>query len=306
MRKITKILFACSIFISAGCVGSTASEPGKPQSQSKENAIISYLGPEGTYTEEAAKFFFKDSDTFVPKQNVDETIKDVMDGVSDYGVVPQENTIGGPVTNYIDALISQTDVYVVGEIVIPISQTLMGMPDAQISDIKVVCSHAQGLAQTKEWRKENMQDAVEQEMDSTAAAASYVAQTQDPSIAAIAAPGAADIYGLTVLAENVQISDTNKTRFYVLAKESFEKGGYTHAVFVAACPASRIDDIIVEINKTGLELVLLHDRPEGSKLGMYYYVIEVEKEEGISSEQIDTIEKIEEVRYAGTFDTVNK
>lgn len=306
MKNISKIILLCSALMVTGCGSNTQSKPEKPQSQIKENAIISYLGPEGTYTEEAANYFFGDSNTFVPKQNVDETIKDVMDGVSDYGVIPQENTIGGPVTNYVDALISQTDVYVVGEIVIPISQTLMGVPGSQISDIKVVCSHAQGLAQTREWRKENMPDAEEQEMASTAAAASYVSETQDPSIAAIAAPGAADIYGLTVLAENVQITDTNKTRFYVLSKEPFEKGGYTHAVFVAACPASRIDDIIVEINKSGLELVAIHDRPEGSELGMYYYVIEVEKEDGISSGQIDTIEKIEEVRFAGTFDTVNK
>lgn len=305
MKKI-RILKTVTILglVLSGCASAPDQKPEK--TPIKENAVISYLGPEGTYTEEAAKYFFSGEDTFQPKQTVDDAIKDVLDGNADYGVIPQENTIGGPVTNYVDALISQKDVYVVGEVVIPISQTLLGVPGAKLEDIQLVCSHVQGLTQSKKWREENLPNAKEQEMDSTAAAASYVAEMQDPAIAAVAAPGAADIYHLEVLAENVQITDTNKTRFYVLSKEPSARGAYSHAVFVATCNADQIDDIIVEIHQSGLELVALHDRPEGSELGKYYYVIEVVKEDGITAKQIEQIEKIDTVRFAGTFDVAVK
>ena len=270
------------------------------------DASVSYLGPAGTYTEEAAMFFFPEAKTMMPKGTVDEAIADVMNGTADYAVIPQENTLGGAVTNYVDALIKQNDVYVIGEVILPISQTLMGVPGAKIEDIKTVCSHAQGIKQSETWRKEHLPDAVTEEKASTAAAAEYVAEQQDKSIAAIAAPGAAGLYGLDVLAENVQITDANKTRFYVLSAKEPQGEEFPRAVFVATCKASRIDDIIVEIHDSGVELVTLHDRPEGSELGFYYYVIEVESEGGITPEQLDRISDIEEVRLVGKFRSVEK
>ena len=269
-------------------------------------ATVSYLGPAGTYTEEAAMFFFPEAGTMKPDGTVDEAISDVTGGIADYAVIPQENTLGGAVTNYVDALISQEKVYVVGEVILPISQTLMGVPGAKVEEIKTVCSHAQGIKQSETWRKEHLPDAATEEMASTAAAAEYVAQQQDKSIAAIAAPGAAGLYGLDILAENVQITDTNKTRFYVLSAREPEGDGYPRAVFVATCRADRIDDIIVKIHDTGVELVTLHDRPEGSELGSYHYVIEVESEGGITKEQLGSISGIEEVRLAGKFKSVEK
>ncbi len=270
----------------------------------KENAAVSYLGPEGTYTEEAAKYFFNAGGSFFPKATVDEAIEDAAAGISDYAVIPQENTIGGAVTNYVDAFLSRDDVYVVGEVVLPISQTLMGVPGAAITDIKTVCSHAQGIKQSEQWRKENMPDAVTEEMGSTAAAAAYVAEQQDKSIAAVAAPGAAGLYGLEVLAENVQITDANKTRFYVLSKECVAGGA--NAVFVVTCEANMIDDIIVEIHNAGLELVTIHDRPEGSKLGKYNYIIEAEAPGGITDKQIEKVCGNSNIRFCGSFNVVSK
>ena len=269
----------------------------------KADAAVSYLGPEGTYTEEAAKYFCKDTENFIPKKTVDEAIEEVKNGSADYAVIPQENTLGGAVINYVDALIRETDVYVVGEVIIPINQTLMGIEGAALADIKTVCSHVQGLTQSKTWRAANLSDAEEKEMDSTAAAASFVAESKDKTIAAVAAPGAAELYGLKVLAENVQISDTNKTRFYVLSNTKNEIG--KRAVFIANCEADRIDDIIVDIHNSGFEMVTLHDRPDGTKLGSYNYVIETEAD-GISNEMVNKITSHSGVRFAGCFDLTEK
>ena len=295
------------IFVLAACGADTANMEGAFASvpvstQIVENPKISYLGPEGTYTEEAAQFFFPAGE-FQPKDSVPDAIADVAAGTADYAVIPQENTLGGAVTNYIDALIAEKDVYVVGEVILPINQTLMALPGASLDGIRTVCSHAQGLAQTAAWRKEHLPDAITQEMASTAAAASYVSESGDRTVAAIAAPGAAERYGLSVLAENVQITDTNRTRFYVLSSSRLREEGkaQTNAVFVASCGADRIDDIIVEMHKAGVELVTIHDRPEGSQLGTYHYIIEAMDESGWSDQTMAKLDAIPEVRCLGSF-----
>ena len=161
--------------------------------------------------------------------------------------------------------------------------------------------------QSEKWRKENLPDAATQEMDSTAAAASYVAKSNDKTIAAIAAPGAAELYGLSILAENVQISNANKTRFYVLSLSSLsEEAPQTNASFVASCSADLIDDIIVKIHESGAELVTIHDRPEGSALGTYNYIIEIEDKDGLSDKQISKITSFSKVRYLGKFNVAEK
>ena len=270
------------------------------------NTKVSYLGPAGTYTEEATQFFFEGNGTLIPKETVADAIADVSSGASEYAVIPQENTLGGAVTDYVDALMATEDVYVVGEVILPISQTLMGISGASIEDIKTVCSHSQGIKQTVQWRNEHMPEAVTEEMASTAAAASYVAEQGDKTIAAIAAPGAAQLYGLTVLAENVQITDANKTRFYVLSKTPNPGVACSNAVFVADCEANLIDDIIVTVHQAGLELVTIHDRPEGSALGSYHYILETENEGGITQTQIDKVCKNDSVRFLGCYNVKEK
>ncbi len=284
----------------------SATESAQPTNQLHKNATVSYLGPAGTYTEEATQLFFGEEGKLSPKDTVVDAIADVVSGESEYAVIPQENTLGGAVTDYVDALIAEESVYVVGEVVLPISQTLMGIEGTTLEDIKTVCSHAQGIKQSEQWRSEHLPDAVTEEMASTAAAASYVAEQGDKTIAAVAAPGAAKLYGLTVLAENVQITDANKTRFYVLSKAPLSGEQYKHAAFVADCEANQIDDIIVTIHDAGLELVTIHDRPEGSALGKYNYIIETMNENGVKKAQTDEIEQNDAVRFLGSFDTIEK
>ena len=282
MKKVLAAMMAvfmmCTPLSACGSAPAEAESTSEVQAESSgfiDNPRVSYLGPAGTYTEEAAQFFFADG-TFQPKETVPDAIADVTAGYADYAVIPQENTLGGAVVNYVDALLAQEGVYVVGEVILPISQTLMGVPGASLEDIKTVCSHVQGITQSAEWRKEHLPNAVTQEMASTAAAASYVAETGDKTIAAVAAPGAAELYGLTVLAENVQITDTNKTRFYVLAPAMLQVG------------------------------ISFHDRPEGSMLGKYNYIIEVENKNGATDKLLEKLGAIEDVRILGRFRVAEK
>lgn len=134
---------------SADTAGTASASTNEMPPAVAPDASVSYLGPAGTYTEEAAMFFFPESKTMIPESTVDGAIADVMNGTADYAVIPQENTLGGAVTNYVDALIKQKNAYVIGEVILPISQTLMGVPGAKIEDIKTVCSHAQRMCRSQ-------------------------------------------------------------------------------------------------------------------------------------------------------------
>ena len=134
------------------CAGSIAlAGCGNSAGASKDaTAAANTTAPsETTSEEEASMFFFPEAKAMMPKETVDEAIADVMNGTVDYAVIPQENTLGGAVTNYVDALIKQNDAFVIGEVILPISQTLMGVPGAKIEDIKTVCSHAQRMCRSQ-------------------------------------------------------------------------------------------------------------------------------------------------------------
>ena len=284
--------------------GSAPAQVTPPTAETADVTTVAYLGPAGTYTEEATKLFFGDNDELLAQQTVSDALAFVDNGAAAYAVIPQENTIGGPVTDYIDALLRDKDARVVGEVVLPIRQTLMGLPGTDLSQVKTVYSHKQGLAQSAAWLDENLPNAERVEAASTAAAAQKVAEGGDASAVAIAAPGAAGLYHLEVLQNNVSKSEANKTRFYVVSKKANEREGYARAVFVAETAADGLPDVLAKACDSGTKLVCVHDRPEGSALGTYRYVIELSREDGFSDAEIKTLEGIEHLTYLGKFSSI--
>ena len=284
--------------------GSAPAQVTPPTAETADVTTVAYLGPAGTYTEEATKLFFGDNDELLAQQTVSDALALVDNGAAAYAVIPQENTIGGPVTDYIDALLRDKDARVVGEVVLPIRQTLMGLPGTDLSQVKTVYSHKQGLAQSAAWLDENLPNAERVEAASTAAAAQKVAEGGDTSAVAIAAPGAAGLYHLEVLQNNVSKSEANKTRFYVVSKKANEREGYARAVFVAETAADGLPDVLAKACDSGTKLVCVHDRPEGSALGTYRYVIELSREDGFSDAEIKRLEGIEHLTYLGKFSSI--
>lgn len=284
-----------------GAAATAAVQTPDPTAEIADVTSVAYLGPEGTYTEEAAKLFFGDNDELLAQETVADALALVEGGMAAYAVVPQENTLGGPVTDYIDALLKAEGVSVVGEVVLPIRQTLMGLPGTDLAQVKTVYSHKQGLAQSAAWLDENLPDAERVETTSTAAAAQQVADGGDTTAVAIAAPGAAELYQLEVLQENVSQSEANKTRFYVVSRQANELEGYDCAVFVACIEGSELPGVLAEACVDGTELVCAHDRPEGSALGTYRYVIELTKEGGFTETDLERLEGIEQLAYLGRY-----
>lgn len=305
-RDAMALLAALAAGFATGCadggeVEPTAVEQPVATAEVADITTIAYLGPAGTYTEEATKLFFGDNDELLAQETVADAIALVEDGAAAYAVIPQENTLGGPVTDYIDALLGAEGVSVVGEVILPIRQTLMGLPDTDLSKVRAVYSHKQGLAQCSAWLSENLAQAELVEKASTAAAAQEVAEGGDPTVVAIAAPGAAELYGLDVLQENASQSEANKTRFYVLSRHGNELEGYDIAVFVGSMAAGELPGVLNAACEDGTELVCVHDRPEGSSLGTYRYVIELTHEGGFTDQGLDRIGSLEQLSYLGRY-----
>ena len=287
-NKLIALMLAATLAL-AGCAAPAASSSssansGTPASSSANasnqqqsdwsKARVSYLGPEGTYTQEACQLFFAGQGTYLPQEDVAASVKAVLDGTADYAVIPQENTIGGPVAEYLDEVVSHDNISIVGEVELPISQNLLTKPGTDLASIKTVYSHKQGIAQGSEWLKKNLATAEVVEVASTAEGARMASEAQGNDCAAIGSAAAAGVYGLEVAADNIQMSDTNKTRFYVLSTQEPSKGPASRMAFLASGKASDLGKLLEDVKGAGATVVAVHDRPRKTELGEYTYLVE--------------------------------
>ena len=276
MIKIISLMLAASMVFSAGTYSSVPAVMTQTTAVQTDitAAKVSYLGPEGTYTQEACRVFFGNESTLIPCTTVNDAVDELVRCRTSYAVIPQENTIGGAVTDYIDTLIAYRKVYVVGEIELPIDQDLLTVPGAELGDIKTVYSHKQGIAQGKEWLEKNIPDAEIIEVSSTAEGAKMVSEGKDSSKAAIASAACAEVYGLEVKAAAIQNNDKNKTRFYVLSAERPSVKKSDRMAFIIKGKAEYLPALMADMESKGMKLVTIHDRPLKTELGEYWYVIE--------------------------------
>lgn len=238
-------------------------------------ANVSYLGPAGTYTEEAAVKYFGDSETLIPAPTVPGALYKLKSGDCRYAVVPVENSIGGVVYNYIDAVLADTDLAIVGEVQLTIRQTLLALHTSSLQDITTVLSHPQGIAQSKEWLQANLPNAKIVEVSSTAEAAKRVAEGQDKSIAAIAASRTSLVYDLNILANDLQYTDTNITRFWVVTRKENAVTTGEKSVLTISGSVNELTKLLAELEKKNYKLFALHDRPAKIKMGEYLFVVEL-------------------------------
>ncbi len=297
IQAVSAVLLLC---LCVGACGGQEAPAVQHDPVDHSSARVSYLGPEGTYTQEACGKFFEGQGTYIPYKTVGEAVQALADGESGYAVIPQENTIGGAVIDYVDTLIAQTGVSVAGEVELPIEQNLLVLPGTLLADIKTVYSHKQGIAQGKEWLEQNLPGAEVIEVSSTAEGARMVSEGGDRSCAAIAAAACADVYGLEVLAPGIQMNDRNKTRFYVLSRDEASTAASDRIAFIASGPAEELPALLSGIKARKMTLITIHDRPLKTVLGEYNYVIEC------SGGSYESYKKLTEnsrfvFRYLGSF-----
>ena len=233
-------------------------------------SLISFLGPKGTFTHEAASILGQD---LIPYCTIPAVMESVSNDECSLGVVPIENSIEGPVGITLDSLAHKFDLKIYGEIIIPINQNLIVNPGTKMEDIKDVYSHAQAIAQCQEYITEhNIQPHY---AISTANAAKNIAG--DNSKAAIGNAMVVELYDLEILESNIQDTENNETRFVVLSKESHERTGKDKTSIIFSIyedhPGS-LYKILGIFNKYNINLTKIESRPSKQGLGKYLFFVD--------------------------------
>lgn len=248
--------------------------------------MIGILGPLGTFTEEAAIKYCESVNInrdIVPYQTISKVFQAVRDDKIPEGIVPVENFLNGHVMETLDNL-NKNEVKIKRATILPIHHCLIAVSDA--SNIKIVKSHPQALAQCSDYLDVNYPNAKRIEARSTASAMKDIAEQNLKNVAVIGSESGAKRYGLNVLKKEIENNNLNKTMFIVISKEESEKSERSRTSFVIIPTANKpgllrgILDVFADEN---IDLKMIQSRPDGK--GSYIFYIDVEghiKDENVS------------------------
>jgi chorismate mutase/prephenate dehydratase len=240
----------------------------------EDSFAVAFLGPRGTFSEEAAIKHFGGSTGKVAAGSIDEVFRKVEAGSAGYGVVPVENSTEGAVGRTLDLLLA-TPLRICGEIALPVHHHLLAKR-AGVASLGKIYSHAQSLAQCHDWLEQNIAGAARVPVVSNAEAARLAANESDA--AAIASRAAAELYDLEVLASNIEDDPNNTTRFLVIGTHDAAPSGRdkTSLVMSAANRPGAVHALLLPLAQHGVSMTRLESRP--SRTGLWEYVFFVDLE----------------------------
>jgi prephenate dehydratase len=243
---------------------------------------VGFLGPSGTFAEEALRSSAPEAVEEVAFPTVWETVMAVQERAVDQAVVPIENSLEGSVTTTLDALAGEgSEVRIVAEVVRPISHSLIARPGVALGSVELVLSHPQALAQCARFLQERLPGARTQAATSTAEAVRTAVAAGSEPVAAIGTRLAAELYGGEVLAEAVEDRPDNLTRFVWLARA----GTPAHAAptktsvvfwgFNDESPGALVA-VLRELADRGVNLTKIESRPRRVRLGHYMFFADLD------------------------------
>lgn len=258
---------------------------------------ISYLGPEGTYTQAAVYKHFGHQVSTRVAPSIDDIFRDVESGTSAYGVVPVENSTEGVVSSTLDLLLS-TPLSICGEVLLPIHHHLLSGFD-DLARVDVVYAHPQSLAQCRRWLDNNLPNTPREPMPSNGAAAKRVAETKRG--AAIASAAAGVLYGLNALAGHIEDDPNNTTRFLVIGRQQPEATGADRTSIVCSAPQGgqpgALFSLLEPFASAGVNLSKIESRPSRRAAWDYNFYLDLDGHQA----DVAVSEVIEEVRSRSAF-----
>lgn len=272
--------------------------------------VIAFQGERGAFSELAIRRTFDEDVKVLPCKSFKETFDAVNTGKARYAVLPIENTLGGTILENIDLLGCYPSLTVVGEQQIRVIHNLIVNPGTKIEDIKKVLSHPQGLAQCQEFLSKELKNAEQVPFFDTAGSVSYIKQTGDKSLAAIAGAPAAAYNRMEILREGIETNPKNYTRFYILSREENSqefKSRFTSNIasllFNVSDESGALFKVLKILSDHGLNMKKLESRPIPGKPWEYSFFVEVEMKDNDEFNKTLTLlkEKTTSLRVLGTF-----
>ena len=253
---------------------------------------IGFLGPIGTYTEEAALKYDQTAE-LLPFPTISSVGQAVSSGLINQGLVPIENSLEGSVTFTLDLLISQSGLLISDEIVLPIQHYLLGVPGISFSDIQVIYSHPQALAQCQTFLDQRFPQATRTASLSTVAAVTDMRNSTIPA-AAIAPKRAAALHDVEIIGQDIQDNVNNVTRFVALAAHDHPRTGNDKTSicfsFTQDSPGV-LYEVLGEFAERNINLAKIESRPTKELLGQYIFLVDCEghREELLVNEALTLI-----------------
>jgi chorismate mutase/prephenate dehydratase len=269
-----------------------------------ENPRVVYQGEPGAYSEMAAIDFFGSAVNSTGLYQFEDTFAALKNSQADYAVLPIENSSTGAIRQVYD-LLAQYECFIVGETTVRVNHCLMALPGTKIEQIHTVYSHEQGLFQCEEylnghpdWRRIAQAD--------TAGSAKSVAQQQDPSKAAICSSRAAELYGLEILAKDINSNTNNTTRFVVISPKMELRDGRDKICISFTTPhqSGSLHEVLTIFAVHGLNLVRLESRPIPERSWEYMFFVEFTgnlTESGMEGVMHELTQSTEDLRVFGNF-----
>jgi prephenate dehydratase len=241
---------------------------------------IAYLGPAGTFTEQALLTRTELEGELVPMATMSDVLFAVHEGDATHGIVAIENAIEGTVNVAIDTLAFDVDLLIQQEVVLRVQLNLMAHPGTTLGEVKKVMSIPVAWAQCRTWLRTNLDSIDRVATGSTAEAAEMVASSDEPGLAAVANARAAEVYGLETLAADIEDHPENQTRFVVVSRSGIPAPtGHDKTsivVYQRADEPGSLLAILQEFAARRINLSLLLSRPTKNRLGDYCFVLDLE------------------------------
>ena len=235
---------------------------------------IAFLGPEGTFTQQAAIKHFGHAVNTVPAATIAEIFNVVENGHCQFGVVPVENSTEGTISYTLDRFVS-SPLKICGEVEIRVHQNLLTTSES-LKDITEVLSHQQSLAQCRRWLDNNLPHVKRTEVSSNAEAAKQAAQSKNK--AAIAGKLAAELYGLNIIEHNIEDESNNTTRFVIIGQQVSASTGHdkTSLLVSTGNQPGALYKILEPFAQFSIGMQHIESRPSRQGLWDYVFFIDIE------------------------------
>jgi chorismate mutase/prephenate dehydratase len=242
----------------------------------QEPLKVGFLGPEGTFTQAAVLKHFGHSVRALPLATIDEVFHEVEAGAADFGIVPIENSTEGTVNYTLDRFLT-SPLHICGEVELRIHQHLMGRMDG-LEPIERVCSHQQSLAQCRGWLDEHLPEAERVQASSNAEAARRA--RDEKGTAAIAGEAAAEVYGLNLLATEIEDHPDNTTRFLIVGRKLLNASGRDKTTLLVSTghtdSPGALYRLLEPFAKNKISLTRIESRPSRRRKWDYVFFLDVE------------------------------
>ena len=242
----------------------------------EEPLKVAFLGPEGTFTQQAVFRHFGHSVRALALPTVDEVFQEVEAGNADFGIVAIENSSEGTITNTLDRFLT-SPVHICGEVELRIHHCLMGKMDA-LARVLRVCSHGQALAQCRGWLDEHLPDAERVPVASNAEGARRA--RDEHGSAAIAGETAAEVYGLNILVRDIEDRADNATRFLVLGRKLLRPSGSDRTTLLLSVGDTQspgaLHRLLEPLARNGISMTRIESRPSRRRKWDYVFFIDIE------------------------------